>query len=252
MEARYRRDVHEPRPGEIAEALPVQAVPLPGEQGGDKPPLRLIVPGRSGRLHPPRQSLGQIPQAPGVTRLHLQLPLAVQAQEDPTRGKIAALLTAQGGGALVPDRQPHPVPRLQVQQLRAAVEQGLSPQAGHLHRTPRAVVRLRRVVQKADLHPVLPARQGLGRIQTEGGEAGKPEDSRRQSARGDADHGALPAPKQGGQQQRQYRNPRRPVPPGLRQNVLAQGAPQPEGQGEDHQPPHGYLMGARRLVRPRM
>jgi len=92
-------------------------------------------------------------------------------------------------------------------------------------------------------------RQRPGRGLDQGRIAGEPDQPRCQTGGANA----YPHRQKSGRQSGQQGDQGRPQPPGLRQEIVAQGAPGPEGQGKHHQLPHGrYLMGSMRSVRPRI
>ena len=244
MEAGHGGQVHEPRLREPPLAQAVQSVPLPGEHGQEKAPLRLPIDLPGGPPQSPGHPLGQVPES--SAGLRLQLAPAVQAQKDAPGGEIGALLSAQNLGALIFHIGGGPVPRLQIQQLPAAVVHRPAQKALDPDLTAGAEVRLLRVPGQLHHRSPLRARQLPGGSLDQGGVAGEPEKPRRQPGGPDAH------PRRWGQPHQQS-GQRRPQPPGLRQQVAAQGASGGEGQGKHRQSPHGgYLVGSIRSVRPRM
>ena len=245
VEAGHGGQVHEPRLRELPLAPAVQAVPLPGEHSQEETPLRLIVDGSGGAFQRPGHPLGQIASA----GLRLHFAPAVQAQKHAPGGEVGALLSAQLAGAVIFHAGGHPVSRLQVQQLPAAVVHGPARHALDAHLTARAEVRLLRIAGQLHDRPALCTRQRPGRGLDQGSIAGEPDQPRRQTGGANAHPHRQKSGRQSGQQGDQGR----PQPPGLRQEIVAQGAPGPEGQGKHHQLPHGrYLMGSMRSVRPRI
>ena len=245
--------MHQSRLAEIHVFLRSQTVPLAGEQGGDEAPGLRRIESLRPFPHPMGQPHRQIPPAPGVPLPDgQQLPAAIEPEEHALCKVVAALLAGEGGRTVTLHLGQNPGSRLQRQQVHASVENDPAPQAVYLCLAPGSSGGLRGVVRQLQLQDERCVRQRLRRGQIQRGVTGEPQNPRRAPGGGDPRRPLCPAPQGKGRQPQQQYASRCPEAGLLRQQILAQRASRPEGQGEPHEPAHGYLTGSRRSVRPRI
>ena len=220
---------------QVAQALVVQILPLPGEEGQNQPPLRPVIDPFHRLTQAFCQTLGQIAEVPPVPRLqHPDRSPAVEPQKNALGGPAVQLPDVG-----VPDSRLQPGPRDQGGQVLIGVKGGLAPNALCPDQTVPAVIRLLRIGQHRDLRGILRSRQSVGGGEGPGGVAAVPHQPQRQSQKGRQQQRLPASARQNGGQSRQQRRHGAPQPPPRRQDVPAEDHGPGKGQGKARQDPHG-------------